>query len=46
MSVRRTLRRARSRRAGGDRGAALTELVLIVPIFAMIVCGVLEFGMA
>lgn len=46
MSVRRTLRRARARRAGGDRGAALTELVLIVPIFAMIVCGVLEFGMA
>ena len=46
MSVRRTLRRARARRSAGDRGAALTELVLIVPIFAMIVCGVLEFGMA
>jgi len=46
VSVRRTLRRARARRSAGDRGAALTELVLIVPIFAMIVCGVLEFGMA
>lgn len=30
----------------GERGAALTELVLIVPVFALIVCGVLEFGMA
>ena len=36
-----------SRRADrGERGAALTELVLIVPVFALIVCGVLEFGMA
>lgn len=36
----------RARRGRGDRGAALTELVLIVPILALIVCGVLEFGMA
>ena len=46
--VRRPTTRARrfGRRGARDRGAALTELVLIVPLLAMIVCGVLEFGMA
>lgn len=40
------LRRCRARRARGDRGAALTEFVLLVPVFVLLVAGVLEFGMA
>lgn len=34
------------RRSRGDRGAALTEFVFIVPLLALIVAGVLEFGLA
>ncbi|MBL8775097.1 MAG: pilus assembly protein [Acidimicrobiales bacterium] len=42
----RLLARRRALRARGDRGAALTEFVLIVPIFVLLMAGVLEFGMA
>ena len=42
----RLLARRRAARARGDRGAALTEFVLIVPIFVLLMAGVLEFGMA
>lgn len=34
------------RRSRGDRGAALTEFVFLVPVLALIVAGVLEFGLA
>ena len=40
------LGRRRARRARGERGAALTEFVLLVPIFVLLVAGVIEFGMA
>jgi Flp pilus assembly protein TadG len=40
------VRRARRRRMEGSRGAALVEFVLIAPVFALIVAGVLEFGLA
>jgi hypothetical protein len=39
-------RRLRRRREAGDRGAALVEFVLIAPVFALLVAGVLEFGLA
>ncbi len=42
----RLLARRRAARARGDRGAALTEFVLIVPLLVLIMAGVLEFGMA
>ena len=35
-----------SRRARGERGAALTEFVLLVPVLVLLMAGVLEFGMA
>jgi Flp pilus assembly protein TadG len=38
--------RLRRRRKAGDRGAAMVEFVLIAPVFALIVAGVLEFGLA
>jgi Flp pilus assembly protein TadG len=38
--------RLRKRRAQGERGAALVEFTLMAPIFALIVAGVLEFGLA
>jgi Flp pilus assembly protein TadG len=38
--------RLRARRRAGDRGAALVEFVFIAPILALIVGGVLEFGLA
>jgi Flp pilus assembly protein TadG len=34
------------RRSRGERGAALTEFVFLVPVLALIVAGVLEFGLA
>jgi Flp pilus assembly protein TadG len=40
------LRRLRRRREAGDRGAAMVEFVLIAPVFALLVAGVLEFGLA
>ncbi|MCB1014945.1 MAG: pilus assembly protein [Acidimicrobiales bacterium] len=42
----RLLARRRARRARGERGAALTEFVLLAPILVLIVAGVLEYGMA
>ena len=38
--------RLRRRRQAGSRGAAMVEFVLIAPVFALIVAGVLEFGLA
>jgi len=38
--------RLRKRRASGDRGAALVEFTLMAPVLALIVAGVLEFGLA
>lgn len=38
--------RLRARRRAGDRGATLVEFVFIAPILALIVGGVLEFGLA
>jgi Flp pilus assembly protein TadG len=35
---------ARERRARGERGAALVELAIILPIFVVLVFGLLEFG--
>jgi Flp pilus assembly protein TadG len=40
------LSRLRKRRAAGDRGAVLTEFALFAPLLALIVAGVLEFGLA
>jgi Flp pilus assembly protein TadG len=34
------------RRSRGEKGAALTEFVFIVPLLALIVAGVFEFGLA
>lgn len=39
------LGRARRRRARGDRGAALVEAALITPVFALLLFGILEFGL-
>ena len=39
------LRRARRRRAQGDRGAALVEAALITPVFALLLFGIIEFGL-
>ena len=38
------LRSARARRARGERGAALVEMAIILPIFVVLVFGLLEFG--
>ncbi len=38
--------RLRRRRAEGDRGAVITEFALLAPLLALIVAGVLEFGLA
>ena len=38
--------RLKRRRAEGDRGAALVEFTLMAPVLALIVAGVLEFGLA
>jgi Flp pilus assembly protein TadG len=38
--------RLRKRRAEGDRGAAVVEFALMAPVFALLVAGVLEFGLA
>ena len=46
LSLHVALSRCRTRRARGERGAALTEFVLIVPVFVLLMAGVLEFGMA
>lgn len=42
----RFLWRLRARRAAGDRGAALVEMILFTPILTMIAIGILEFGLA
>jgi Flp pilus assembly protein TadG len=41
---RRGFGRAGRRRARGERGAALVELAIIMPIFVILVFGILEFG--
>ncbi len=38
--------RLRARRASGQRGAALVEMILFTPILVMIAIGILEFGLA
>lgn len=38
--------RLRRRARGKDRGAALVEAAIITPIFALLIFGILEFGMA
>lgn len=38
------MRRLRSRRANGDRGAAMIEMVIVVPFLPLIVAGIFEFG--
>lgn len=35
----------RRRRAQGDRGAALVEVALITPVFALLLFGIIEFGL-
>jgi hypothetical protein len=40
----RGLRSARDRRARGERGAALVEMAIILPIFVVLIFGLLEFG--
>jgi Flp pilus assembly protein TadG len=42
----RLLRRLRTARANGSRGAVIVEFVLIAPVFAVIMAGVLELGLA
>ncbi len=37
--------RMRSRRARGERGAALVEAAFITPVFALLLFGILEFGL-
>lgn len=37
--------RVRKRRAQGDRGAALVEAAFITPVFALLIFGMLEFGL-
>lgn len=38
--------RLRARRARGDRGAALVEMILFTPILVMLAIGILEYGLA
>jgi Flp pilus assembly protein TadG len=40
-----SLRNLRRRRAAGDRGAALVEAAFITPVFALLLFGILEFGL-
>jgi Flp pilus assembly protein TadG len=42
--ARRGTGRAPGRRARGERGAAMVELAIILPIFVVLVFGILEFG--
>jgi Flp pilus assembly protein TadG len=42
----RLLRRLKTARANGSRGAVIVEFVLIAPVFAVIMAGVLELGLA
>jgi Flp pilus assembly protein TadG len=42
----RLLRRLRTARAEGSRGAVIVEFVLIAPVFALLMAGVLELGLA
>ena len=42
----RLLRRLKQARANGSRGAVIVEFVLIAPVFAVIMAGVLELGLA
>ena len=37
--------RLRRRRQAGDRGAALVEAAFITPVFALLIFGILEFGL-
>ena len=37
--------RLRERRASGERGAALVEAAFITPVFALVIFGILEFGL-
>lgn len=39
------LRWARRRRARGERGAALVEAALITPVFAVLLFGIIEYGL-
>ncbi len=39
-----TLRRRLRRRGRGDRGAALVELAIVVPLLGLLVAGIIEFG--
>jgi hypothetical protein len=41
---RETARHRRSRRAGGDSGAALVEMALMVPILGLFLFGIITFG--
>ena len=38
--------RLRARRAAGERGAALVEMILLTPILVMLAIGILEYGLA
>ncbi len=40
-----SLSRVRARRARGERGAALVEAAVITPVFALLIFGILEFGL-
>jgi len=40
-----TLSRLRARRRRGDRGAALVEAAFITPVFALLIFGMIEFGL-
>jgi len=46
MALRSRIRAVQRRRAGGDRGAALVEAAIVTPVFALLVFGILEFGLA
>lgn len=42
----RAIWRLRARRARGERGAALVEMIMITPVLVMLAIGILEFGLA
>ena len=45
MAIFTTPRNAKGRRRKRTRGQALVEFALVIPIFLLVLCGILDFGL-